>query len=320
MVWSGVVLFGHCDHQCVGSPQHAGAVLTGEVDLIGHLRYFVAVAEHRHFGRAAASLGVTQPPVSQGLRRLEKHLGLQLIERTPEGAMLTTDGAALLPRARLIVDDTARLLDDARHLFGSTQGVRWGVIPQLGDELVARCVQGIRGVRSSEVTTLTAGSAKLLSDLRRGALQMAVVQHPALVDGLDAGPVISLTRHVVVPAEHRAAQAAAPRAQMLHDLALATVPREDNPPGHDLLIDRLRRRGLDPKVRAAHTHRDVAAAVASGLCFGLATVGSPVHTGTAHRPMLVDDVTLRVRIVTSPGVDLADAVHAVDRQLLRADR
>lgn len=296
------------------------AVLTGGVDLIGHLRYFVAVAEHRHFGRAAASLGVTQPPVSQGLRRLEKHLGLQLIARTPEGAMLTTDGAALLPRARLIVDDTARLLDDARQLFGSTQGVRWGVIPQLDDELVARCVQGIRGAGSSEITTVTAGTAQLLSDVRRGVLQMAVVQHPALVDELQAGPVVPLARRVVVPAEHRAARAAAPRAQMLHNLQFATVPREDNPPGHDLLIDRLRRRGLDPRICAASTHRDVAAAVASGRCFGLATVGSPIHTGTAHRQMLVDEVALRIRIVTSPGIDLADAVHAVDRQLLRADR
>jgi DNA-binding transcriptional LysR family regulator len=293
------------------------------VDLVGHLRYFVAVAEHRHFGRAASSLGVTQPPVSQGLRRLEKHLGLQLIERTPEGAVLTPHGAALLPRARLIVDDSARFLDDARHLFGSVQGVRWGVIPQLDDELVARCVDGIRATlqrHDADVTTVTAGTAQLLSELRRGALQLVVVQHPVLVDDLDAGPVVAVARSVVVPTEHRAATAAAPRAQMLHDLDLATAPREDNPPGYDLLIDQLRRRGLDPGTRAARTHRDVAAAVASGGCFGLATTAAPVHTGTVHRRMLVDEVALRVRIVTTPGVDLADAVYAVDRQLLRADR
>ncbi|MCV7417437.1 LysR family transcriptional regulator [Mycolicibacterium litorale] len=293
------------------------------MDLVAHLRYFVAVAEHRHFGRAAASLGVTQPPVSQGLRRLEKHLGLQLIERTSEGAVVTTHGAALLPRARLIVDDSARFLDDARHMFGSVQGVRWGVVPQLDDELVARCVAGIRSTLESDdvgVTTVTAGTSQLLSELRRGAIQLAVVQHPVLVDGLDAGPVVSVARSVVLPAGHRAAEAAAPRAQMLQDLELATVPREDNPPAHDLLIDQLRRRGLDPSTRPASTHRDVAAAAASGSCFGLATGGGPVHTGTTHRRMLVDEVALRLRIVTAPGVDLADATYAVDRQLLRADR
>jgi hypothetical protein len=86
------------------------------------------------------------------------------------------------------------------------------------------------------------------------------------------------------------------------------------------LIDQLRRRGVDPKTRPASTHRDVAAAVASGGCFGLATGAAPVHTGTAHLRLLVEEVALRVRIVTVPGVDLADAAYAVDRQLLRAGR
>lgn len=237
--------------------------------------------------------------------------------------MLTAHGAALLPRARLIVDDSARLLDDARHLFGSLQGLRWGIIPQIDDELVARCAHRIRGTLASDdgdVAMLTAGTAQLVAEIRRGALQLAVVQHPALVDGLDAGPVVSLARRVVLPAGHRAAKTATPRAQMLSDLEFATVPREDNPPGHDLLLDQLRRRGLDPVTRGAGTHREVAAAVASGRCFGLATGAAPVHTGTEHRRMLVDEVALRVRIVTAPGLDLADAVHAVDRELLRADR
>ena len=294
-----------------------------DVDLVAHLRYFVAVAEHRHFGHAAASLGVTQPPVSQGLRRLEKRLGLRLIERAPDGARLTDDGAALLPRARLIVDDAARFLDDAQQMIGARQGVRWGVIPQFDDELVARCVDGIRSTLDSAdavVSTATGSTAQLLGEVRRGTLQLAVVQHPVLVEGIDAGPVVTVARSVVLPAGHRAAVADAPRAQMLQDLALATVPREDNPAAHDLLIDQLRRRGLDPPTVTAATHREVAAAVASGRCFGLATSAAPVHTGTAHRRMLVDETALRLRIVTATGADVGDAVYAVDRQLLRADR
>ena len=77
----------------------------GPVDLFRHLRFFVAVAEEGHFGDAAARLEMTQPPVSQGLRRLEKELGVQLIRRTSRGAELTDAGRDLLPRARL-VDDT----------------------------------------------------------------------------------------------------------------------------------------------------------------------------------------------------------------------
>ena len=289
------------------------------MDLVRDLQYFVAVAEHRHFGDAAASLGVTQPSVSQGVRRLEKHLGLTLIERTPNGAAVTAEGAELFSRARLIVDDSARLLDEARHLRGQLQGVRWGVIPQLDDEYVARCVHALRQRMPPDAAlhTLTAGTTQLLAELRRGAVDLAVVQHPTLLDGLEAGPVIMLERKVVVPAGHAIGASRSPRAQLLQGLHLATVPREDNPAGHDLLIDSLRRRGIDPQVRSASTHRDVSVAAASGDCFGLATSSAPVHSGTIHRRMLVEDIALRVRIVTAPGRDLTDFTYALDRELLR---
>jgi DNA-binding transcriptional LysR family regulator len=291
------------------------------MDLIGHLRYFVAVAEHRHFGRAASALGVTQPPVSQGLRRLESHLGLQLIERTREGAVLTADGSALLPRARLIVDDAARFLSDARHRHGSPQGLRWGCVPQLDDELIARCTFGVSRTVTprpdySAIPT-TAGSAHLISEVRSGALHLAVVQFPSDTEGLDAGPIITVPRSVVLPAEHPAADAASPRLKMLEGLRLVTVPREHNPPTHDLLVDSLRRRGLDPEIGVAATHREVSAAAASGSCFGFATTTAPVHTGTVHRRMLPDEAALRLRIVTTPSIDLSRPVHAIDRELLR---
>ena len=61
----------------------------------------------------------------------------------------------------------------------------------------------------------------------------------------------------------------------------------------------------------------MSAAVASGQCYGLATATATVHAGTSHRRMLVDDVALRVRIVTAPGRDLGDLTYALDRELLR---
>lgn len=279
------------------------------------------MAEHRHFGRAADSLGLTQPPISQGLRRLEHHFGLRLVDRTPAGATLTEAGAALLPRARLIVDDSTRLLADAAELFGGLQGVRWGAVPELDDEILVRCTHALRGAtgfNEAPLTAVTKGATALLTDLRRGLLDIAVVTHPAVIAELDAGPVITLHRNVVVPSEHRAAEAKTPRAQMLRGLAWATTPRDNNPPAHDLLLDVFRRHGLDVVVHPASTHREVSAAVAAGRCFGLATATAATHTGTVHRRMLVDDVVLRVRIVTAPGRDLTDLAHVLDRELLRA--
>ena len=290
------------------------------MDLVRELQYFVAVAEHRHFGHAAAHLEVTQPSVSQGVRRLERHLGLTLIERTPDGATVTPEGASLFARARGIVDDSMRLFDEARHLRGDVRDLRWGVIPQLDDEFTARCATALRRTMEpdSSLSTVTAGTTQLIAELRRGAIHLAVVEHPTLLDGLDAGPVITLERNIVIPNGHPASVAKSPRAQHLYGLGLATVPRADNPAGHELLIDSLRRRGIDPEVHTAAGHREVSLAVASGTCFGLATAGAAVHSGTVHRHMLREDTALRLRIVAAPGRDLGELTHALDRELLRA--
>jgi len=69
------------------------------------LKYFLAVADHRNFGRAAESLGMAQPPVSQAIGRLENSLGHRLFKRTPKGAELTAAGEALLEHARNILGE-----------------------------------------------------------------------------------------------------------------------------------------------------------------------------------------------------------------------
>src|ERR1700748_1197567 len=72
------------------------------------VRYFVAVAEHRHFGRAAAELLVTQPSLSRQVRSLEQQLGARLLDRTPQGTQLTEAGEVFLPRARALLRSAAQ--------------------------------------------------------------------------------------------------------------------------------------------------------------------------------------------------------------------
>src|SRR6202012_434648 len=72
------------------------------------VRYFAAVAEHRHFGRAAAELRVAQPSLSRQIRQLEQQLGARLLDRTPHGTRLTEAGEGFLPRAKALLRSAAQ--------------------------------------------------------------------------------------------------------------------------------------------------------------------------------------------------------------------
>ena len=80
-----------------------------------HLRYFVAVAEHLHFGRAARALNISQPPLSRQIRDLERCIGSQLFERCSRGVTLTDTGISFLVESKRILEHVSRSLTVARR-------------------------------------------------------------------------------------------------------------------------------------------------------------------------------------------------------------
>jgi len=287
------------------------------MDLIRHLRFFVSVADEGHFGRAAAALEMTQPPLSQGLRRLEQFLGVELVHRTRQGAVLTAAGAQLLPRSRLLVDDADRLHAEAQRIAHARGDVHWGVAAAVPDPLVTACVSALRhGTGAGASVSTTVGSTvELLGELRAGLCDVAVIEHPALVDGVEAGPVTKIARRVVVPSDHRSATAERPTFRMLADLSFAYSPRTANPPAFDTVLDLLRERGLDVPVTTARDDRAVLAAVAAGGSFGLTTMAPSSAPGITWLDMAPQSLALRLRIAWR--ADARSHADALDRVLYR---
>lgn len=287
------------------------------MDLIRHLGYFVAIADEGHFGRAATVLDMTQPPLSQGLRRLETRLGVELVHRTRQGAVLTAAGRQLLPRARLLVDDAARLLAEAERIARTRGTVHWGATAALPDRIVTACVTALRSGNTSgeAVSTDVAGTVDLVTAVRSGLCDVAVIEHPALVDGVESRPVVKLPRWIVVPADHRSATTERPVFPMLAGLTHAAYPRAANPPASDTVRDLLRERGLDVPTVTVHDDRAVLAAVAAGTSFGLTTTPPADIPGVAWLRVAPHAVALRCRVIHRPGAE--DQADALDRVLYR---
>ncbi len=103
------------------------------------LRYFVAVAEELHFGRAAARLGIAQPPLSQQVRRLEARLGVRLLDRDRRHVALTDAGRALLGEGRRLLAEADRVEDLTRRAGRGEAGpLTLGFVGSAAYEVVPR--------------------------------------------------------------------------------------------------------------------------------------------------------------------------------------
>ncbi|MFE3741085.1 LysR substrate-binding domain-containing protein [Streptomyces sp. NPDC059134] len=141
------------------------------------LEYFIAVAEEASFTRAAARVQVAQPGVSAQIRRLERELGEELLDRSGRTVRLTEVGAAVLPYARAAlaaVMDTRLAVDE---LTGLVRGqVALGVVPSCGAIDLPALLAGFhRGHPSVEITLSEANSEQLVASLRAGRLDAAII-------------------------------------------------------------------------------------------------------------------------------------------------
>lgn len=263
-----------------------------------HVRAFVAVAEELNFRAAAERLSVSQPPLSRTIAQLESLLGRSLFARSRQGVALSAAGAALLPRARRLLEQVERTFFDlpasavsTRAAVGPRVGVFFAVHPAAQADLKAAI--GAAGIEVGRTHELTAA-------VRQGSLDAALVMLPAPTSGLAVHEIGRAEMHAAIPSSHPLARR---RAVAVADLdafpKFLFLGRRQNAPLYAHLDDALRRRGLTtPRYSVPRdTYSGVAQIAAGQACTVLCSwVGDFLQAGVALRPLRKAD-----RIVVSIG-------------------
>jgi LysR family hydrogen peroxide-inducible transcriptional activator len=171
------------------------------------LEYALAVAQTRHFGRAADRCGVSQPGLSEQIRKLEALLGVVLFERGRRGVQVTEQGAALLARAERVLAEAHGMLEMARgnsEPMGRT--VRLSAIQTLGPYYLPFLLRQVRAAHPELALRLEEGRTEaLLDSLRTGGTDLVLAALPLPEDGLTTVALFREPFILVCPAGHRLA-------------------------------------------------------------------------------------------------------------------
>lgn len=260
-------------------------------------RYFVAVADERHFGRAAERLSMTQPPLSQAIRALENALGVALFARTKRSVELTAVGAALLPDVRRLIAAADALPPLAQSLARGEAGslalafvstADYGLLPELLREFGARYPH-VR-LQLAEAT-----SDVQIEELVAGRIDAGLVippvppRHAASLSYL---PVLREPLIVAMPAEAaEAADAAADAPVRIADIAslpLVIFPRRLAPGFYDIITGCYGAAGVTPRIgQEAIQMQTIVSLVSAGM--GVALVPQSLRnlrrTGVVYRAL-----------------------------------
>jgi DNA-binding transcriptional LysR family regulator len=215
-----------------------------------HLRYFVAVAEELHFGRAAQRLGMAQPPLSQQIQRLEQIVGTLLFERTSRRVQLTDAGTALLPDARRLLAGADAALLGARRAGRGEQGelrvafaatVMFLALP----EIIRAFRDRFPGVHL-DLREMPTGPQ--LAGIKAGEIDIGFVREPGPDPELEIVTVMREPLRIAVPKGHPLASRATISVRHLADEPFVLFPEELAPGLHAQVMALCRAAGFTPRV------------------------------------------------------------------------
>ena len=259
------------------------------------LRHFLTVAEELHFGRAAERLHMTQPPLSQSIANLEELLGAPLFLRNRRQVALTPAGAALLPEARRLLDDAARLPELVRRVAGGEAGrltlafvstADYSVLPAILQRYRAAYPQVALVLREA---TSDVQADELLHD--RIDAGFVIPPLPGKMEGaLDYLKVLEEPLVLCAPAGMDALDTPGPvRLRDLPPLPLVIFPRAVAPALHDAILACFRAAGIPPVIgQEAIQMQTIVSLVSGGMGLALVpqSVSNLMRAGVEYRALL----------------------------------
>jgi DNA-binding transcriptional LysR family regulator len=217
-------------------PDHAGQ--SAGVD-IRELRYFTVLGEELHFGRAAARLHISQPPLSQAIAQLENKLGLRLLDRTTRQVTLTPAGKVLSSHAVRILAELNDAVGATRRAALTEHGtlrIATGVVVR---ETVLPGLQYVIAERFPELTVEVTHELgdEVLHRIQSGAADLGVVVSPLVTTGLVSRPVRREQPVAVLHRDHALADAESLTPAQLAKHRLVVWPREQSAGSYDVVAD-----------------------------------------------------------------------------------
>ena len=252
------------------------------------LRYFVAVAEERHFGRAALRLHMTQPPLSQAIQALEANLGTPLFARTKRSVALTPAGLALLPEAQRLLQQAATLPDLVRRAASGESGLLALSFVSTADYSILPPL--LRAFREAyplvQIDLQEATSDLQLAQLMEGRIDAGLLI-PPLPDkaklALEYQPVLAEPLILAAPSGLKALRTKKGKIALsdLADMPLIIFPRRISPGFHDTILGCFRAAGVTPHIgQEAIQMQTIVGLVSAGM--GIALV--PQSVSNLQRP------------------------------------
>ncbi|MBC7545206.1 MAG: LysR family transcriptional regulator [Candidatus Sericytochromatia bacterium] len=261
-----------------------------------HLRYFVAVAEARHFTRAAERLAMAQPRLSQQIKALETELGVQLLLRTKRSVSLSAAGEAFLAEAYQILARVDRAVTIAQKAGrGEIGRLRVGFVSSAAYNVLPELIRRFRISRPDvELVIEELSSDVQLQRLRDGHLDITFYRvdmesvPPIPASGLVRETVLSEPFVVAVPDSHAlAGRTTIPLAALAAE-PFVLFPRRLNPGFHDLIVRLCEAAGFTPKIaQEAILMQTIISLVAAGMGVSLvpASMAQLQRAGVVYRPL-----------------------------------